>query len=86
VRKGSSGPSSGGKHDGVGEPDRLRDGIQLGHLEVAHDRLTAGGANLVRMVGFANQRHDLVAALVGQACEKQRNLPMSTRDRQPHGP
>ena len=53
----------------------------VGLFEVAHDGVAAGVADVVRVVGVADQRAHLVAALVEQPREPQRDLPVSSCDR-----
>ena len=77
-------PGAGGEDDSVGARDGLGDRRVVGLFEVAHHRVAARGADVVRVVGVADQRADLVAALVEQPREPQRDLPVPSCDRHQH--
>ncbi len=80
----AAGPGAGREDDGVGAPDGVGHEGVVGLFEVADDGVAAGVADVVRVVGVADQRADLVSALGEQPREPQRDLPVSSCDRDKH--
>ena len=81
------GPGSGGEDHRLGLADGLGDAIVVGLLEIADDRLeSAGVADLLGVVGIADQRPDLITALVEAAGQLQCDLPVASGDDDSHVP
>ena len=80
----AAGPGAGREDDRVGASDGIGDKGVVGLFEIAHDGVAAGVPDVVRVVGVADQRAHLVAALAQQSREPQRDLPVSSCDCHQH--
>jgi Amino acid permease len=85
ARRSTSWTGAGGKHHGIAAGDRLRDVCLARVLEVDHRRLRAGLPHVVRVIGIANQRDDLIAPLGQDLGEAQGDLAVASGNGNSHG-